>query len=605
MTRSVEDDGSGILVSVIMPVFTTPEDWLDAAVASVRRQQCGFRIELVVCDDGSDDGTRKRLADLEADSHEHPSRLPITVIRHGENTGPSAARNTAARYARGRYLVWLDSDDELPDGALATLVQRARQTGASMVLSRCEVWDEDGRAVRDPAPYLELARHLHATPEDPLAQVVFSVQAQLVEAVAFHRVGCFDEEYRWAEVTEFFLRFVQHEGIDSVQLLPSVAYTYHRRTGSRSTCRESHLEFRRRALHAYYDQCVGTPVVDGIEYLDRAPETGAQHFRLLTGDGVIEPRYLAGFMQPDAPQQPVDRDVARRRGTALLPATVLAAWLLWSHSSLRTLLVLVSLAMSCTVVSGIHRKRWARFFQHGLGDHLLRQRKVVGAAVCGLLTMAALRSPQAYTQTLGVQIFAAMVAVAIIGYLSVAPPAMLRAHRDRARLLLLGGTIGSVAGCGYVALTWPPMLLIHDLTTAQRWSIMVIGGTASWAAIWWLAHRARCGHLTIALSGWSVAVGVLAGAVLLGLARLVPDRITQVTASLPSTHDGLVGLMAGATTGAARPETVVGVLVIALLMLLAAGGGLAEGNRRCSASSQAGVHAGTRSRSMTDSADLS
>ena len=58
-------------------------------------------LEVIVCDDGSTDGTARELAKFEA---------VITVIRQA-NQGESAAKNAAVRQAHGDYVVVLDADD--------------------------------------------------------------------------------------------------------------------------------------------------------------------------------------------------------------------------------------------------------------------------------------------------------------------------------------------------------------------------------------------------------------------------------------------------------------------------------------------------------------
>ena len=59
--------------------------------------------EIIVVDDGSTDETSILL-----DRY----RTRIRVLRHDENKGVSAARNTGIRAASGNWLMFLDSDDE-------------------------------------------------------------------------------------------------------------------------------------------------------------------------------------------------------------------------------------------------------------------------------------------------------------------------------------------------------------------------------------------------------------------------------------------------------------------------------------------------------------
>jgi glycosyltransferase involved in cell wall biosynthesis len=88
------------LVSVIVPTYNRRET-IQAAIASVQRQTFSDW-ELIVVDDGSTDET----ADLIEGSD------PRLVLIRQKNQGVNAARNTAMLRARGRYIAFLDSDDE-------------------------------------------------------------------------------------------------------------------------------------------------------------------------------------------------------------------------------------------------------------------------------------------------------------------------------------------------------------------------------------------------------------------------------------------------------------------------------------------------------------
>nr|MBD5378166.1 glycosyltransferase family 2 protein [Bacteroides sp.] len=99
------------ILSVITPVFNRA-DCVGRCMASVAAQDVpqGWMVEHVVVDDGSADAT---AAEVERHAGPHVSfeRLP-------ENRGTNAARNAAMRRARGRWVVLLDSDDEMLPGAV-------------------------------------------------------------------------------------------------------------------------------------------------------------------------------------------------------------------------------------------------------------------------------------------------------------------------------------------------------------------------------------------------------------------------------------------------------------------------------------------------------
>jgi glycosyltransferase involved in cell wall biosynthesis len=90
-------------VSVITPAFNAAA-YLPASVESVLRQTFDD-LELLIVDDGSSDDTvavARRLAARDR-------RIRVVTQR---NAGPGPARNNGFSHARGRYLAFVDSDDE-------------------------------------------------------------------------------------------------------------------------------------------------------------------------------------------------------------------------------------------------------------------------------------------------------------------------------------------------------------------------------------------------------------------------------------------------------------------------------------------------------------
>ncbi|WP_326551196.1 glycosyltransferase family 2 protein [Micromonospora sp. NBC_01813] len=114
------------MVSVVVPVYNT-EKWLPEALDSIERQPARERIEVIVIDDGSTDGSAS-IAQRYADQ--------ATAVRYvrQDNAGLGAARNHGVRLATGRYLAFLDSDDIYPDGALTHLVELAERCDASVAV---------------------------------------------------------------------------------------------------------------------------------------------------------------------------------------------------------------------------------------------------------------------------------------------------------------------------------------------------------------------------------------------------------------------------------------------------------------------------------------
>jgi glycosyltransferase involved in cell wall biosynthesis len=92
------------LVTVVIPTFNRAR-CLQRAIKSVLAQTYN-NFELIVVDDGSTDSTSELLAGF---------GQSLQVIRQ-QNSGPSMARNAGIRAARGKFIAFLDSDDEwLPE----------------------------------------------------------------------------------------------------------------------------------------------------------------------------------------------------------------------------------------------------------------------------------------------------------------------------------------------------------------------------------------------------------------------------------------------------------------------------------------------------------
>lgn len=104
------------VISVIMPVFNTPEIWLRKAIESVRDQYYP-NWELCIADDASDQPHVKAVL---ADYTKRDRR--IKVVNRKANGHISAASNSALELATGEFTALLDHDDELAPHALAEVV---------------------------------------------------------------------------------------------------------------------------------------------------------------------------------------------------------------------------------------------------------------------------------------------------------------------------------------------------------------------------------------------------------------------------------------------------------------------------------------------------
>lgn len=89
-------------ISVIIPAYNRG-NLIGAVIDSVLRQQGNQQLEILVVDDASQDDLASALAPY--------AQAPLRLIRHEQNQGAAAARNTGLREASGRWIAFLDSDD--------------------------------------------------------------------------------------------------------------------------------------------------------------------------------------------------------------------------------------------------------------------------------------------------------------------------------------------------------------------------------------------------------------------------------------------------------------------------------------------------------------
>lgn len=110
------------LVSGIMPAWNAAK-YIRESIASIQRQS--FRDwEIVVADDGSDDGTPDIVRAISA---EDPR---IRLIMAGRTGKPAAARNRALAHARGRVICFWDADDFWEPDCLRTLLAALKRENA-------------------------------------------------------------------------------------------------------------------------------------------------------------------------------------------------------------------------------------------------------------------------------------------------------------------------------------------------------------------------------------------------------------------------------------------------------------------------------------------
>jgi glycosyltransferase involved in cell wall biosynthesis len=217
------DSNDRPLVSVIIPAFKATA-YIHETLESVFRQTY-HNFEVILINDGSPDTEEFERAIA-------PYRDRIVYIRQ-ENRGPSAARNTGIRRARGEYLAFLDSDDVWFPNCLAAQVELAlsRQPSCDLVYSDVLIYPDSEQhyhgmysasgvppsaepAVRRAAKshgairYSEICPSIGAVTFESLVRedCQAPTSCTMVRRQAAISAGLFDENFRRAEDYDLWLR---------------------------------------------------------------------------------------------------------------------------------------------------------------------------------------------------------------------------------------------------------------------------------------------------------------------------------------------------------------------------------------------------------------
>ncbi|HPA63161.1 MAG TPA: glycosyltransferase [Spirochaetota bacterium] len=180
--------------SVIIPVFNRKE-FLERAMNSVFSQD--FQdYELVIVDDGSTDGL------------ENFSFSSDVIIFRKENGGVSSARNSGIRIAQGKYIAFLDSDDEWKSNKLSLQHKFIIENPEVRIFQSEEEWIRRGEKVNPKNIHKKIFGDIFY---NSLKLCLVSPSAVVVKKEIFAEYGLFDETMPVCEDYDLWLRISAKE----------------------------------------------------------------------------------------------------------------------------------------------------------------------------------------------------------------------------------------------------------------------------------------------------------------------------------------------------------------------------------------------------------
>jgi glycosyltransferase involved in cell wall biosynthesis len=189
-------------VSVIIPTFNRGQYVINAIDSVLSQSYTNY--EIIVVDDGSKDNTRD-IVQWYADK--------IKYI-YQNNAGVSVARNRGIAISKGKWLAFLDSDDEWMTTYLSTQIERASKVpGICMQTANCCFVGLNGKT----KSYFEINRSLsefegkdYLLPGDPFSFIVehgpWQIGATIILRDAIMKAGLFDPGLKLSEDYDLMAR---------------------------------------------------------------------------------------------------------------------------------------------------------------------------------------------------------------------------------------------------------------------------------------------------------------------------------------------------------------------------------------------------------------
>lgn len=155
------------LVSIVVPVYNG-ELYIEAGLKAIL-QQSYRNIEVIALDDGSKDSSYKIMQALATTDN----RLKVL---HHENQGAGATRNEGLNKAKGKYIVFWDSDDSFELTAIEKCVEQAERLNSDIVVYKAMTYNcQTGKRafLNDGLDALELRGQASLAPQE-LAEELFN-----------------------------------------------------------------------------------------------------------------------------------------------------------------------------------------------------------------------------------------------------------------------------------------------------------------------------------------------------------------------------------------------------------------------------------------------
>ncbi len=199
-------------ISVVIPVHNRAHT-IRRAIDSVLAQEL-VPDEIIIVDDGSSDETPDILN----------SYLPKIQVVRQDNKGVSAARNTGIAQASGKWIAFLDSDDEWMRDKLQKQLTCLKQHPNVRILQTEERWIRNNMRVNPGKKYFKKSGNIF---KNCLKTCIVGASTVMCEKTLLEERGGFDENLLVCEDYDLWIRIAAKQSIPLLSQALTVKYGGH------------------------------------------------------------------------------------------------------------------------------------------------------------------------------------------------------------------------------------------------------------------------------------------------------------------------------------------------------------------------------------------
>ena len=227
-------------VSIIIPVYNVAP-YIGDCLRSVMRQSYKGDVECILVDDC---GLDESIVIAEQMIAEYDGPIQFKILHHDHNRGLSAARNTGTLQAKGDWIYYLDSDDEITEDCIEKMMTVVSEyPGVEVVQGKyC-------KENQDALPVSQKNQLVHAVTNKEAReclyyhrQVPYSAWNKLLkrEMISQHQI-LFKEGALYEDVLWLFLLL---RYVSNAYFIPDITYHYRKRQGSICTATDKQTSAR-------------------------------------------------------------------------------------------------------------------------------------------------------------------------------------------------------------------------------------------------------------------------------------------------------------------------------------------------------------------------